>query len=293
MRKAHSSIQHQLSSSLTRCSQGTWPFISARLQHTRPDQRHELSDDLESFVHVLNYCAVKYIPNDLSSYDDHSVTVSSFISTVYDRVRILNGAETGSATKLRWVIEGKPFVELQNATEHPLTPLLRALSTLCSLHYHHIQFNPLPQSHQVVAKGGGMRVERGRFARMTVFVQLVAPLEPHSALHWQDVRDVSDSGSANTALPTPDPAKSPLNDHYAISHAFLYTLEPPNDKYPAYGLGWPVADKIKTHVKPLGVVESTIVSLSDFEDGIPPYAPFRTPNPEHSNPAKRTRRSEG
>ena len=235
-------------------------------------------------MHVLNYCAVKYIPNDLSSYDDHSVTVSSFISTVYDRVRILNGAETGSATKLRWVIEGKPFVELQNATEHPLTPLLRALSTLCSLHYHHIQFNPLPQSHQVVAKGGGMRVERGRFARMTVFVQL----EPHHAL-----QDVSDSGPATVALPTPDPAKSPFNDHGAIARAFLYTLEPPNDKHPAYGLGWPVADKINLEtVNPLGIIESATVSHSDSEDGIPPYAPFRTPNPEVSNPAKRTRSAE-
>ena len=203
-------------------------------------------------MHVLNYCAVKYIPNCLSSYDDYSV--ASFISTVYDRVRILNGVETGSLTKLRWVIEGKPFVELQNPTEHPLSPLLQALSKLCSRHYHHIQFNPLPQSH-LVTRRGGMSVERGRFARMTVFVQLAKP-EPDTL---QDVCDVP--GPATVALPSPDPAKSPFNDHEAIAHAFLYTLEPPNDKHPGYGLGWPVADKIKT-VKPLGIVESATVSLS-------------------------------
>ncbi|KAM5535264.1 hypothetical protein V8D89_011070 [Ganoderma adspersum] len=256
---------------------GTWPFISARLQHTGPDQRHELSDDLESFVHVLNYCAVKYLPNDLS-YDDYRV--ASFISSMYDHVRIVDGVETGSITKLQRLIENKPFVELQNPTEHPLSPLLHALSKLCSRHYHHIQF-PLPKSHRETRRGG-MSVERGRFAHMTVFV-LAATLELHAP---QDARDVPRHATA--PLPTPDPAKSPFNDHYAIARAFLHTLEPPNDKHPAYGLGWPVADKIKT-VKPLGVVEPTTASLSDSEHGIPPYAPFCTPNPEHSNPAKCTR----
>ncbi|KAM5539845.1 hypothetical protein V8D89_006348, partial [Ganoderma adspersum] len=195
---------------------GTWPFISARLQHTGPDQRHELSDDLESFVHVLNYCAVKYLPNDLS-YDDYRV--ASFISSMYDHVRIVDGVETGSITKLQRLIENKPFVELQNPTEHPLSPLLHALSKLCSRHYHHIQF-PLPKSHRETRRGG-MSVERGRFAHMTVFV-LAATLELHAP---QGARDVPRHATA--PLPTPDPAKSPFNDHYAIARAFLHTLEPP------------------------------------------------------------------
>ena len=46
----------------------SWPFVSAHLQE-RPEAPHELADDLESFVHVLNFCALKHLsrPDELSS----------------------------------------------------------------------------------------------------------------------------------------------------------------------------------------------------------------------------------
>ncbi|TFK85845.1 hypothetical protein K466DRAFT_551418, partial [Polyporus arcularius HHB13444] len=44
---------------------GTWQFMSAVLQYMY-DKPHELSDDLESFLHVLNWSALKYFPHSLS-----------------------------------------------------------------------------------------------------------------------------------------------------------------------------------------------------------------------------------
>ncbi|KAM5535263.1 hypothetical protein V8D89_011069 [Ganoderma adspersum] len=120
---------------------GTWPFMSARLQHSGPEQRHELSDDLESFVHVLNYCTLKYLSNKLSNDD---VRIAKFISDVYHHVRCESGGlAKGSYDKLELLVNNKPFVELR-VSDHPLSTLLRMLSELCSQHYHHIQFPPPP-----------------------------------------------------------------------------------------------------------------------------------------------------
>ncbi|KAI1786827.1 hypothetical protein LXA43DRAFT_1168945 [Ganoderma leucocontextum] len=224
---------------------GSWRFMSSRLQHTDPaEQRHELSDDLESFIHVLNYCALKYLPNDLS-YDGGAL-VPSFIDRIYDS---------------------------------PLHYLLQGLSELCRMHYHHIQF-ALPDP-QYVTDPGLMSVERGRFAQMLSATKTRNPAA--RVVH----RTVTPS---TTVLPPPDPSKSPFNDHDAIVLEFLETLEPPNQEHPAYGLEWPASDKIK-RVKPLSLVEPTIsVSQSGKrQSGVPPYAPFGTPNPEHSAPAKRAR----
>ncbi|KAI1781711.1 hypothetical protein LXA43DRAFT_636894 [Ganoderma leucocontextum] len=78
--------------------------MSSRLQHTDPaEQRHELSDDLESFIHVLNYCALKYLPNDLS-YDGGAL-VPSFIDRIYDSVREADGMYEGSTQKLQMLTE--------------------------------------------------------------------------------------------------------------------------------------------------------------------------------------------
>ncbi|KAI1781713.1 hypothetical protein LXA43DRAFT_1159140 [Ganoderma leucocontextum] len=254
---------------------GTWPFISARLQHAGPEQLHELSDDLESFVHVLNYCAVKYLPNKLSNED---YRVASFISRVYDHVRQSGVLDKGSHEKLELLVGNKPFVELQNPKQ-PLSLLLQALSALCYHHYHHIQF-ALPDP-QYVTDPGLMSVERGRFAQMLSATKTRNPAA--RVVH----RTVTPS---TTVLPPPDPSKSPFNDHDAIVLEFLETLEPPNQEHPAYGLEWPASDKIK-RVKPLSLVEPTIsVSQSGKrQSGVPPYAPFGTPNPEHSAPAKRAR----
>ncbi|THU88638.1 hypothetical protein K435DRAFT_613711, partial [Dendrothele bispora CBS 962.96] len=59
-------------------SQGTWQFISAAL--LRPDRPcHSLKDDLESFLHVLSWTALKYTKHTLP----RSILIQR-ISAAYD-----------------------------------------------------------------------------------------------------------------------------------------------------------------------------------------------------------------
>lgn len=43
-------------------SKGTWPFMSA-LRQRYPKRPHDVSDDIESFVHVIIWCALRYLPH--------------------------------------------------------------------------------------------------------------------------------------------------------------------------------------------------------------------------------------
>ncbi|KAI1786815.1 hypothetical protein LXA43DRAFT_1032180 [Ganoderma leucocontextum] len=246
---------------------GTWLFVSARLQHTGPEQLHELSDDLESFVHVLNYCAVKDLPNDLSG---GSSNVNWFISDVYNYVREVDGIEKGSATKLTRLMENKPFVELRNP-EDPLGRLLRVLSDLCWQHYHHIQFpSPRPPASDISNSrqpaGPGPKTLM-RIPQRSLVPEAGPPAPP------VPVR----------TLPPADPAQSPLKDHMAIANAFARVL------LRTTGPGWPTDEKI-TRTKPLALLPAS--RSGKRQNGAPPYASYGVEDPKHSSPAKpaRTRR---
>ena len=54
--------------------------MSARLQQF-PDKRHELSDDMESFYHVLNWCALLHLHHVKAQ---NVQWIAMFVSTMYD-----------------------------------------------------------------------------------------------------------------------------------------------------------------------------------------------------------------
>ena len=200
--------------------------MSARLQHAGPEQRHELSDDLESFVHVLNYCALKYLSNTRSNNDVH---IAEFISDVYHHVcRESGGLAKGNYAKLNRLVGNRPFVEMRTK-DHPLDTLLQMLSELCWQHYHHIQFpppKPLPPPSSSRKPEG---LAPSSLRRFLDFVQ------PDSSLV-----DPPDVILPRRTLPEADPGQSPLKDHVAIGRAFLWATKPPaGSKIP-----WP-SDKIK------------------------------------------------
>ena len=199
--------------------------MSARLQQAGPEQRHELSDDLESFVHVLNYCALKYLSNTRSNDD---VRIAEFISDVYHHVRRGSGGQAkGSYDKLERLVKNRPFVELR-LPDHPLSTLLRMLSELCSQHYHHIRFPP-PKPY---VPPSSTRKPEGRVPSS---LQLIASIQPDEDF----MVDLPPRRPVRT-LPEADPDQSPLKDHVAIGSAFLWTLKPT----PASKVRWP-SDKIK------------------------------------------------
>ncbi|KAI1786813.1 hypothetical protein LXA43DRAFT_751802 [Ganoderma leucocontextum] len=256
---------------------GTWPFISARLQHVGPEQPHELSDDLESFVHVLNYCALKHLPNKLSNED---YRVASFISTVYDHVRQSGVLDKGSHEKLELLVGNKPFVELQ-PRKQPLQYLLEALSELCYQHYHHIQFPPPQPLPDHLQEGMSVEVPEDDLEELGQFLVSINAENPPPPLVLRP--------PAIAALPPPDPSMSPFKDHRAIGQQLLHALGPP-PSHPAHGLPWPVGDKIK-RARPLDVTPSASISRSGKRQsaGFPAYASFGVVAPQYSVPSKRAR----
>ncbi|PIL31104.1 hypothetical protein GSI_05800 [Ganoderma sinense ZZ0214-1] len=118
----------------------SWPFTSARLQE-HPDRQHELADDLESFMHVLNYCALKHLPGAASTEAESA----HLTQCLYDAVVPSNSSyPKGSPLKLEKVQNGTPFVNLNGLpAQHPLAGLLAELSQLCKQHYEHVV---LPES---------------------------------------------------------------------------------------------------------------------------------------------------
>ncbi|KAM5538320.1 hypothetical protein V8D89_007922 [Ganoderma adspersum] len=116
----------------------SWPFTSARLQEY-PERQHELADDLESFMHVLNYCALKHLP-DAASTEAESAYLTQCL---YDAVVPTDTPyPKGSPLKLEKVQNGTPFVN-GLSPQHPLAGLLTELSQLCKQHYEHVV---LPES---------------------------------------------------------------------------------------------------------------------------------------------------
>ncbi|RDX52384.1 hypothetical protein OH76DRAFT_155531 [Lentinus brumalis] len=116
---------------------GTWQFMSAVLQYMY-DKPHELSDDLESFLHVLNWCALKYFPHSLSADKDG---LASYFVTIYNTVELrrvgtnaMVPRETCTYEKFSRVRHGYSFVD-GLPPSHPFTKVLNRLSKLCQRHY--------------------------------------------------------------------------------------------------------------------------------------------------------------
>ncbi|KAI0689811.1 hypothetical protein C8T65DRAFT_588385, partial [Cerioporus squamosus] len=64
----------------SRVRYGTWQFMSALIQ-SYVNKVHAVSDDLESFLHVLNWCALKYLPHNLSDKGG----LPSYFFNIYDK----------------------------------------------------------------------------------------------------------------------------------------------------------------------------------------------------------------
>ncbi|KAL4254981.1 hypothetical protein ABKN59_003941 [Abortiporus biennis] len=107
---------------------GTWPFVSAALLYY-PSKHHELADDLESFIHVINWFCLRFHHPELFPED-----IIEGLSIVYFSIRNVNGYDLGSMKKLYLMQEGKGYFELQNVNEG-LSRLVTRLSKLCMKHY--------------------------------------------------------------------------------------------------------------------------------------------------------------
>ncbi|TFY58016.1 hypothetical protein EVJ58_g6674 [Rhodofomes roseus] len=116
---------------------GTWQFMSARLLRN-PGKRHEVADDLEACIHVLNWMSLRFIKHSLTTIP--SLLLSRML-VLYEEQGVEKGdqykAEVGGAQKLESIRSGRPAVEV--AQDTPLGRLLRRLATSCQQHYHAVE----------------------------------------------------------------------------------------------------------------------------------------------------------
>ena len=110
--------------------------MSAQLQRYR-DKRHEVSDDLESFLHVLDWCTYTFLPHELSERPEALVHL---IHSRYDEYLIVPSADghgvvyepthskVVAAESMVNIVAGLPW-------DHPFTWMLDKLHALCGKHY--------------------------------------------------------------------------------------------------------------------------------------------------------------
>ncbi len=110
--------------------------MSAQLQHYR-DKRHEVPDDLESFLHVLDWCSFTYLPHALSSSPR---TLALHMRGVYDDFVPCPDADghvivcTSTEQKYR-VASSRDNIVRGLPPDHPFTKMLSGLHELCWRHY--------------------------------------------------------------------------------------------------------------------------------------------------------------
>ena len=190
--------------------------MSARLQRF-PDKRHELSDDMESFYHVLNWCALLHLRH--APVGDIK-WVAQFVSDMYDFASA-EDPERGNPDKLEYMQHGITFVRLprlESGEEHPLMWVLPRLANLFKSHYYHV-----PHAESRV---GLPRLKEKKPAEriLPLFIKRrkADKLPGANRSHLDD-------------LEAPDSAKSPLLDHSQMLRILWHPLTSEEEKFP-----WPM-----------------------------------------------------
>ncbi len=202
----HVSCLHLHGSKSTLRLQGSWPFVSARLQEL-PEAPHGLADDLESFMHVLNLCALKHLPHALSG-DAHQDQLAHVLQSLYE----LPG-KIASPLRLEKVQNGTPFVKgLPDG--HPMVALLAELSRMVKLHYEHVHPPPATSATSACASRSlDDGVVCGSASGVPDFDFGPTPDEGEDA-----------QVCIESPMPVPDPALSPLRDHSRMVSACMRAI---------------------------------------------------------------------
>ncbi len=108
--------------------QGTWYFRSA-VSGTYPRKPYEVSDDIESFIHVYHYAILRFHQTDQTN------GLAAHFSLVYEQqdFRPEDGAYVGSMTKFLHMRAPTSFITLKDNSTLEL--VLRLLAKLYSQHY--------------------------------------------------------------------------------------------------------------------------------------------------------------
>ncbi|KAF9802197.1 hypothetical protein IEO21_09953 [Rhodonia placenta] len=108
---------------------GTWQFSSAMLLRY-PMKLRQVSDDLESFVHVLHWMILMWYKHSLSG---SSIELLTLVTKTYDEFETFGDYDTGGFHKFSNMRLGElPFAKLSS---EPLKRLTKKLAGICKEHY--------------------------------------------------------------------------------------------------------------------------------------------------------------
>ncbi|GBE81228.1 hypothetical protein SCP_0309550 [Sparassis crispa] len=121
---------------------GTWQFMSALLLKY-PNKPNDVSDDLESFVHIVHWLALKYHRHNLSGR-----RLQRHVESTYDSCDLtLSGHYVGGDQKFQELKAG--LVQFTVSRNPALNELLLSLLDMCRKHYAAVDYDALN------ALGGG------------------------------------------------------------------------------------------------------------------------------------------
>ncbi|KAF9801215.1 hypothetical protein IEO21_10176 [Rhodonia placenta] len=122
-------FRHQLEKGSIDTRSGTWQFKSALLLRRPGMKQHEVSDDLESFMHVLTWLCLRFHKH------DNSQGLQDYVTSLYDlasrnpKTKLMEGGQM----KMKFISEGVSFVDLSERSL--LKTLVCTLALLCKQHY--------------------------------------------------------------------------------------------------------------------------------------------------------------
>ncbi|KAF9235776.1 hypothetical protein BU15DRAFT_50959, partial [Melanogaster broomeanus] len=129
--------------------QGTWKFMSAALLR-KPGKLHVLEDDIESFLHVLGWATIKYVPT-TGAYSGEERAID--LGLLFDAIDFhLRGAPIGGKVKAAELGGGGyPPATFEPKHPSPLFRLLRDLSSPFKSRY--IKRPPTDEERALVVSG--------------------------------------------------------------------------------------------------------------------------------------------
>lgn len=238
------------------------------LRQKYPKKPRELSDDLEAFVHVIIWCALRYLPLDMVGKG----AFTNFIWGMYEYcIESADGVLLGCHRKCDVIESGRlPFNLVKN--EGALQEVISALLQACKSHYATVDLE-----------------DYRKYLPADINTLLIAPRLPDSELTKQgSVRhkygfkypdNANKKTSAFTSAGTPTKT---LNDHTCIRDILLDAIA--NEQ-------WPDNRDMKRDNMGLNLHVSLMSGNRVYGAGSTSHKRSGPPNVSDSNPSKRQRSS--
>lgn len=204
-----------------------------------PLKPSDLADDLEAFVYVVLYCALRWHKHGDTPFvkanaspdakiianNNNTAFARKIDALFYEDTLAVKGCYSAGETKLEKIMSGKPPIDLADQTS-PLAILLGKLYDLLKKHYEGINFKALEnkrlhgsnnESTPAPAPAPAKQVAKEKTPRIfNPFRRKVPKVKAHPGT--LDTKDVSDADKA--ASSTSPPRNLPLDSHQAILAIF-------------------------------------------------------------------------